>query len=145
MKLQTWIKVSSMSLVLALALGGHSLAGEASDDLAAQAKAWDEAFNSGDASKVASMYAEDGRVITGDGNVKVGREEIEALFQSFIDSGFGKHEIGVESADVKGDMGYLTGTWSGVGGDGKDYGGHLVNVYERQPDGSWQAVAHIWN
>ena len=43
------------------------------------------------------MYAEDGRVITGSGDVKVGRDEIEALFQGFIDSGFGEHKITVRS------------------------------------------------
>ena len=133
------------AIALATALGGAAAAGEASADLEALAKAWDEAFNSGDAAKVASMYTEDARVITGSGDVKVGRDEIEALFQSFIDSGFGEHDIGVATAEINGDMGYLTGTWSGVGGDGKDYGGHLANVYERQDDGSWKAVVHIWN
>jgi uncharacterized protein (TIGR02246 family) len=145
MTLTTVIGRHVLAATMAIALGSHAMAGDADRDLAALAAAWDDAFNSGDAAGVASMYAEDGRVITGDGNVKVGRDEIQALFQSFIDSGFGKHQIGVMTAEKSGDLGYLTGTWSGVGGDGNDYGGHLTNVYEKQPDGSWKALVHIWN
>jgi uncharacterized protein (TIGR02246 family) len=129
----------------ALAFGAPATADDKAGVLASLASAWDAAFNSGDADKVASMYAENGRVITGSGDVMVGPDEIKKLFQGFMDSGFGAHKIGVTTSEINGDTGYLTGTWSGVGGDGNDYGGHLANVYEKQSDGSWKAVVHIWN
>jgi len=95
--------------------------------------------------EVAAMYAEDAKVIAGDGTVKTGRAEIEALFQSFIDSGFGQHELSLESASGTSDLIYGSGSWTGVGGDGNTYGGKVVHVYEMQDDGSWKAVLHMWN
>lgn len=139
------IWTTTIALATAAAIHAGAVAGEASEDVKAMAAAWDEAYNSGDAAKVASMYAEDARVITGQGEVKQGPDEIQALFQSFMDSGFKDHAIDVSTAEVNGDMGYLTGTWSGKGGDGKDYGGHLTNIVEKQDDGSWKSVVHIWN
>jgi uncharacterized protein (TIGR02246 family) len=128
-------------------LGAPAQAG--SDDATAAVQLlnakWDKAFNSGDAAAVAALYAEDGRVVTGDGTIKNGRAEIQALFQSFMDSGFGDHKIEMIDVKTNGDTAYETGKWSGVGGDKKAYGGHLVNIYQRQSGGDWQAVLHIWN
>lgn len=62
-----------------------------------------------------------------------------------MDSGVGKHAIEVANADGTGDLIYMDGAWSGVGGDGTSYGGKLANVYARQNDGSWKTVLHIWN
>ena len=121
---------------------------QAGDDVAAKIAAlnqsWDDAFNSKDAGKVASLYAEDGRVITGDGTILNGRGEIEGLFQGFMDGGFHNHKIEMVDVKVIGDVAYETAKWSGVGGDKKTYGGHLVNIYQKGADG-WQAVLHIWN
>ena len=106
---------------------------------------WDDAFNGKDAATVASLYAEDGRVVTADGQILNGRSEIQGLFQGFMDSGFHDHKIEMIDVKVSGDIAYETAKWSGVGGDKKSYGGHLVNIYQRQSDGGWQAVLHIWN
>ena len=137
---------TTAGIALALALAaGPAAAGALEDRVAKMNAAWDAAFNSQDAAGVAALYAEDARAVTGDGTIKDGRAEIEALFRSFMDSGFHDHEIGMLSAERTGDVIYETGTWKGVGGDGKTYGGHLVNIYERQGDGSWKTVLHFWN
>lgn len=119
--------------------------GDAAEAVRKLNQEWDNAFNAKDAAKVASLYAENGRVVTGDGNVLNGREEIQGLFQSFMDSGF--HDHAIEMIDVRGDgsLVYETGKWSGVGADGKTYGGHILNIYEATPDGDWQTVLHMWN
>ncbi len=141
------IPLVALAVALVMTFGGVANAG--SDDVTAAVQTlntkWDKAFNSKDAAKVASLYAEDGRVVTGDGKVLNGRAEIQGLFQSFMDGGFHEHKIEMIDVKVKGDIAIETGKWSGIGGDKKTYGGHLVNVYERQSDGNWQAVLHIWN
>ena len=141
------ISLTTLAVALVLAVAGIAQAG--SDDVTAAVRSlntkWDKALNTGDAAAVAALYAEDGRVVTGDGTIKNGRAEIQALFQGFIDGGFHDHKIEMIDVKVKGDVAIETGKWSGVGGDKKTYGGHLVNVYERQSDGNWQAVLHIWN
>ena len=142
-----FIPLIAFAIALAMIFGGTARAG--SDDVTAAVQTlntkWDKAFNSKDAASVASLYAENGRVVTGDGKILNGRAEIQGLFQSFMDGGFHEHKIEMIDVKVNGDIAYETGTWSGVGGDKKTYGGHLVNIYERQSGGGWQAVLHIWN
>ncbi|MBY8974199.1 DUF4440 domain-containing protein [Rhodobacteraceae bacterium NNCM2] len=139
-------RIIGTALVAILLIGTtNALAGDYASKVREMNAAWDAAFNDGDAVKVAGMYAEDARVITGDGTIVEGPAEIEALFKGFIDSGFGQHEITMATADGNSDVIYESGEWSGVGGDGKTYGGKLVNIYERQSDGSWKTVIHIWN
>ena len=140
-----------ISLLAAMVLGltsiGTVLAGGYTTEEAVRmlnAK-WDESFNKGDAVAVAALYAEDGRVVTGDGNVVDGQAEIQTLFQGFIDSGATNHKL--EMIDVKesGDVIWETANWSLIGGDKKEYGGKVVNIYQKQSDGSLKAHLHIWN
>jgi len=146
MKLRDLARMGAIGLVMTLGLAGPvPAADEMSDMVKGWFAAWDAAFNAKDASGVAALYAEDGRVITGDGNVKQGPAAIQALFQGFMDSGFHDHQLSLEAVDANGDMVYGTGNWKGTGGDGKEYGGKVVNIYERQPDESWKTVLHMWN
>lgn len=141
------ISLAAFAIALGIVFSGSSQAG--SDEVTAAVRTlnekWDKAFNTKDATAVASLYAEDGRVVTGDGNIIDGRAEIQGLFQSFMDGGFHEHKIEMIDVKVNGDIAYETAKWSGVGGDKKTYGGHLVNIYQRQSGGNWQAVLHIWN
>ena len=143
------VLVPLLAFVFVFFLTGSSpLKADSSDVTAAVQKLntqWDDAFNGKDAAAVASLYAEDGRVVTSDGKILNGRAEIQGLFQGFMDSGFHEHKIEMVDVRVSGDIAYETAKWSGVGGDKKSYGGHLVNIYQRQADGGWQAVLHIWN
>ncbi len=141
------IALIAFAVAMVVILGGPALAGSDGVTKAIETlnTKWDTAFNSKDAATVASLYAEDGRVVTGDGNILNGRSEIQGLFQSFMDGGFHEHKIEMIDVKVKGDVAYETARWSGIGGDKKTYGGHLVNIYARQSDGGWQAVLHIWN
>ncbi len=131
--------------ILAASLGVPAAADEMTAKVREMSAAWDAALNAGDAEAVAAMYAQNGKVVTGDGSVKIGRGSIQALFRGFIDSGFGNHHIAVEDVQGTDDLVYMTGTWSGVGGDGKSYGGRLVTIHARQDDGSWETVLHMWN
>ena len=142
---QTVTRLAAMSCLLAVVLTTAGAADERADAVQAMNAAWDAAFNAGKAGEVAAMYAEEAQVITGDGAVETGPDNIEALFQSFIESGFSQHQITMASVGGNDGLIYETGTWSGVGGDGETYGGKLVNIYERQEDGSWKTVLHMWN
>ncbi|WP_171060607.1 SgcJ/EcaC family oxidoreductase [Poseidonocella sp. HB161398] len=131
----------ALAAVLALPATGDDMPA----DVEALSAAWDAAFNQGDADAVAAMYAEDARVVAGDGTVRDGRAEIRALFQGFMDSGFGQHAIAVSQVKGTDDLVFMTGDWSGVGGDGNAYGGKIVTIHQRQADGSWATVLHMWN
>ncbi len=142
---QSLVVVLAISLVTIVGIRQSLGASDISQTVQRLNQKWDDALNAGKAGEVAALYAENARVVTGDGKIVQGREEIKELFQSFIDSGFHDHEIDMVSVEMKDDIAWEIGKWSGIGGDDKTYGGHLVNVYKRQGDGRWQVVLHIWN
>ncbi len=141
------LPVSALVIAMAITLGSNTYAGTEDVTSAIQSlnTKWDDALNGGNAAAIAALYAEHGRVVTGDGKVINGRTEIQKLFQGFIDSGFHDHKIELIDVRVNGDIAIETAKWSGVGGDKKNYGGHLVNVFKRQAGGEWQGILHIWN
>lgn len=112
-------------------------------------KTWDQAFNSGNAAALASLYDEKATVSPGNGKALVGRAEIEKLFKSFFDMGFTNHGIEVIEAHEHGGLAYEIARWSAQGPekDGKrpTYNGVLVNVFRKGTDGKWMSVSHLWN
>jgi uncharacterized protein (TIGR02246 family) len=110
---------------------------------------WNNAFNSGDASAVAALYAENATISPGNGQILVGRAEIEKLFKTFIDNGVHNHIIEIIKAHRDGNYAYEVAKWSANGPmkDGKKptFGGILVNVFHRGDDGNWRSQTHIWN
>lgn len=100
----------------------------------------------------ASFFAEDGRMMTNNGPIIVGREQIQkAMAQSFARPGFAL-QWQPTSADVSrsGDLGYTTGGFQVMqhGPDGKPTvatRGKYVTVWKKQSDGSWKVVVDIGN
>ncbi|EKV26153.1 hypothetical protein C882_2921 [Caenispirillum salinarum AK4] len=111
---------------------------------------WNRAFNSGDAEGLAALYAPDAVVSPGNGQVVQGRDAIRDLFQAFIDSGAGNHELTPVVVGSKGPGLHQVAEWSALGGeqDGERpaFGGIMMNVYERDPQtGEWLSQSHVWN
>lgn len=110
---------------------------------------WNTAFNSGNASAVSDLYTPDATVLPHTHDVISGFESIRAFWQSVIDAGFKNHKIDLLDVHSRGDLAYETAKWQaeGPGEDGTTqfFGGSLVNVFERQGDGSWKCRVHIWN
>ena len=94
---------------------------------AAAASQWDDAFNAGDASKVAQRYTNSAVILPAGGQQVSGQQGAETLFGSFIKGGVKSHKITVEGADQKGDLGYAYGRWEADAG-GKKLGAHWTNV-----------------
>lgn len=137
-------------LVLGAGFGAQTLA---DDDARARIEAlnaaWNDAFNSGDAAAVAALYHQNAHLSPGNQQVLTGRDAIQALFQSFIDAGVHEHAIEIVDVHASGDIAYEIAKWSAKGAeqDGQKpaFGGVLLNIFERQSDGSWQSRLHIWN
>ena len=86
---------------------------------AAAASQWDNAFNSGDASKVAQGYTKSAVILPAGGQQVTGPQGAETLFGSFIKGGVKSHKITVQGADQKGDLGYAYGRWEADAGGKK--------------------------
>ena len=106
---------------------------------------WQDAYNTGDASKVAALYLEDGMRMPPDMPIVKGRAAVQAQIQAGMDQGLAKVEIQAEEAFVSEDMGVSRGTFKGMDADGNQISaGKWVN-YSRYVDGKWQAYLDIWN
>jgi uncharacterized protein (TIGR02246 family) len=143
--------VLTLVVALALLVTGHGVRAEDSVERAIVAATvqWDAAFNSGDAGGVTALYAADAILVPPGNEVVRGHDAIRAFWAGLIEAGFGEHAIEVIEIRVAGDTAHAIASWQarGPGDDGSPvtYSGRLVNVFQRQDDGQWRSVAHIWN
>ena len=103
------------------------------------ARSWQEAYNAGDAPRVASLYAEDGQYLSAHVAAR-GREAIRAYFQRGIDAGGRIEAITVKDSGASGTLGWATGTYA-ANNAGQKVDGRIVLVL-RKCAGAWLIVAH---
>jgi len=128
----------------ALALANAAAAKEGGP-LDGMSKAWEEAFNKGDAAAVAAMYAEDGVILPPNQVAVKGRTDITAFAKGMYDGGF---RISTADKDVwvDGALGAKSGTYTVTDKDGKEVEhGKWLEVWHRGADGKWQMVRDMWN
>jgi uncharacterized protein (TIGR02246 family) len=110
-------------------------------------KKWQEAFNGGDASGVANIYAPNGRLLPPNSDILEGRSDIEGYVKGFVATGaqlrlttFAVHEAPELCVAVgRYDMDIPT-----PDGPQKD-NGKYVEVWGKQSDGSWLILDDIFN
>ena len=141
--------IALIACLVSLCVTGPAVASDTGPDFEALNATWNEAFNGGDAAAVAALYHENAHLSPGNQKVLTGRAAIQELFQSFIDGGVHDHAIDIVDTHVNGDIAYEISNWSAKGaekdGEKPTFGGVLLNIFERQDDGSWQSRLHIWN
>jgi uncharacterized protein (TIGR02246 family) len=110
---------------------------------------WNKGFNTGDAASVADLYTADATILPHTHDVVKGVEAIRDFWKSVIEAGFRSHRIELIDVHAQGDLAFEIAKWQAEGPAGKgnrqEFGGSLVNVFERQSDGSWKCRLHIWN
>lgn len=111
--------------------------------------AWNEAFNSGDAKKVASLYAENATLSPGNGQTLTGRSEIENLFRSFMEAGVYEHTLETVSAGGDDNVIFQVARWGakvkGENGQVSQLGGITTNTMQKDASGNWLSHVHVWN
>ena len=107
-------------------------------------KAWEDAFNAGDAKAVAALYALDAMLLPPNAEPADGREAIENFWAEFIGSG-DKVELETKEVVVGGDLAYKLGGFKvlHVNGEVVDRG-KWVEIWKRA-DGQWGMYRDIWN
>ena len=110
---------------------------------------WDAAFNSGSADEVAACYTADATVLPATHEVIAGNAAIRDFWAGLIGAGVKEHGIQLIDVGGEGDLAYFIGKWwasgPGEGGGSQGFGGSVMAVLRRQPDGSWKRSAHSWN
>jgi len=103
------------------------------------AEDWREAYNAGDAPRVAALYTEDGQYLSAHVGAR-GREAIRAYFQRGIDAGGHIEAIRVLASRSDGTLAYATGTYE-ANNAGQKVDGRILLVLEKCGE-RWSIAAH---
>src|SRR5688572_3983789 len=103
-------------------------------------------FNAGEADQlVQAVYTEDARLLPPNLPMIAGQSRIGEAFREFLGAGMG--DLTIETYEIEvadsGDLAYGIGTFS-LGRPAPDRG-KFVEVYRRQPDGSWKCVVDMFS
>lgn len=132
--------------LVALALPAAAFGQDAKAAVEAGSKAWQEAWNAGDAAGVAAMYADDATVMPPGAEPVKGREAIRAFWQASIDEHEGDtEELTTMEVHAMGDMAVEVGGYVTTGPDGEHLDhGKYVAVWKKT-DAGWRIVRDIFN
>lgn len=102
---------------------------------------WEKSYMKGDIDSCVSFYSDDATMMTFDGIIARGRNEIRKIYELWQRVGPPKRfEYETLHSEVRGNMGYYAMRWSGVypelQGD-VSRSGTALSVLERQKDGTW--------
>jgi uncharacterized protein (TIGR02246 family) len=120
------------------------------DSLIALNQQFDAAFNSKNAQAIAALYAADAIVMPAPaGAVVKGRQAVAEFFGGLIQAGVIEHALTMKEAIVTDTLATQAGNWAAalIGEDGvkQQFGGNVQVVFQKQADGQWLAMTHIWN
>jgi len=137
------IAMGFAALALALPLPAWAQA-DLSAQIAKADQAWQTAYNAGDATALAALYAEDAKVMAPGQAAVSGRAAIQAMFAEDIKRG-SKNALTQLEVFGGGDYAIEVGGWVETGADGshKDHGS-FVTVYKRV-GGEWKIYRDTWN
>lgn len=111
--------------------------------------AWNAALNSGNISGLTALYAQDATVSAGNGQIIVGRAEIEKMFNGFVDNGVLNHSLEIVQVIGSEKMIIQVSKWSANGtetnGVKPSFGGVTMSTLTQNNNGEWLITAHVWN
>jgi uncharacterized protein (TIGR02246 family) len=98
---------------------------------------------------VKAFYAADAVLMPPNHPIVEGRAEIQSFLQGLIDSGFTGIKLETTTVAGAGDLAYGRGRYTlsmtPPGGVPVQHVGKYIVTYRRQPNGTWRAVADIFN
>jgi len=142
-------KLLSVCLLTLLASSARS-ADSALESVAAASRAWDEAYASGDAARLAERYDDHAVSMPPGLPTLASRSVIEADFKAFFESNTATHRTSDADRRITGDFAIERARYEATirprdgGAAVREAGKHVV-VYRRQADGGWKVFWEIWN
>lgn len=119
------------------------------DRIEAAYKAWNDAFNRGDAETVTSFYAADAILLPPTHQIVEGTLPIKAFWDGLFKFGMTDHtlELVKVEADQRGVAAIAKWTAKAVGKDGKErtFNGSVAHMFEEQDAGGLKIWLHSWN
>jgi len=140
------IAVGLVALALALPLPafGQAVAKDFRAQIAAIGKAWEKAYNAGDAAAVTALYTTDAELMVPGSEPGSNAKAIQSLIAADIALG-GKLTLTTTDVVGFGDYALETGNWVAKAPDGKhlDHGPYLT-LYKKVGAG-WKIYRDMWN
>jgi uncharacterized protein (TIGR02246 family) len=117
-------------------------------DIEAREGQWLKAFNGGDASAVAQIYTEEGRILPPNADIIQGRPGLEAFCKEFFALG-ASLSFDLLTVHESPDMCVAVGRYElqlePPGADPENDSGKFVEVWKREADGEWRIADDIFN
>ena len=138
------IAVGLVALALALPLPAFAQSGDLRAQIEKVGKAWEKAYNAGDAAAVAALYTKDAKVMAPGAEAASGTKAIQDLFTADMAGGV-KNTLTTEDVVGVGDHALETGKWVATSADGKhlDHGPYMT-LYKKE-GGKWKLYRDTWN
>ena len=133
--------------------------GRADDDAAAErarveidslGREWEEAANTGQVDRLVAIYAPDAVILPPAGPVIEGSETIRELFRQEFERFDTKLAFTTQAIEVDDEMAFRRGryVWRGtprMTGQTVETANKFLEVWRKQPDGSWRIAVDMWN
>lgn len=145
--------VWTVALVLIAACeggGGDDPAGGARAEIERLGRQWEEAANTGQVERLIEVYSPDAVILPPGGPTIEGSETIRELFRQEFERFDTKIAFTTQEIEIEGDMAFRRGryVWRGTprgSGQTIETTNKFLEVWKRQPDGSWRIAVDMWN
>lgn len=130
--------------------GGDAADSRSRAEIDSLGRRWEEAANRGEVERLMEVYAPDAVILPPGGPVIEGSETIRELFRQEFERFDTKLAFTTQQIEVDGDMAYRRGryVWRGtprMTGQTVETTNKFLEVWRRQPDGSWRIAVDMWN
>jgi len=124
--------------------------GAAAEEIRHLIKEWVEASNAGDIDKIMSLVTDDCVMIPPNAPPLIGKDAIRKDYQESFDLYSSQGDETIAEFRVSGDFAFSRGTWTHsqtpkAGGESKKTNGSFLDIYQKQPDGSWKLFWNAWS
>ena len=141
-------RIALALVALALAVPGPVVAqaggGDVQAEIGKRDRAWEKAYNAGDAAALTALYTKDAQVMAPGAEPASGSSAIQAYFTEDVKGG-AKNALTLENVVSFGDYALETGKYVATSAEGKHLDhGKFMTLY-RKSDGGWKIYRDTWN